>query len=409
MANLPESPTWEAGIYQMETTDPVEGGVSGVTNAPLKQLANRTKYLYDNLNGAASDIAALQSDMTTAQGNISDLQSDLNSTNTYASYVLGAATNRRHCVVTAKHSTGAFARLPNFLDASTVGLTSGTMTLTASVTEPFVAVISGGYDPTGPKLYYFMTDTNMTVSYSGSSDLMLLLKRDSGTGVFSLALEPWVTPEYSFTAPSSPPNGKYWYDLRSDRMFKRVSGSWVQTDAIILAKVIPGDELFDYLVHVGNGPQERFGIGQVPPGTVMSFAGGASSVPDGYLLCDGSAISRTTYSYLYGVLGTIYGSGDGTTTFNLPDLRGEFVRGLDNGRGVDSGRTLGSAQAESVNTAGVQLREASTTWASSGVGVGSSQAYFENSSIASYGSNMTLFGGWETRPRNVALNFIIKF
>lgn len=56
----------------------------------------------------------------------------------------------------------------------------------------------------------------------------------------------------------------------------------------------------------------------VPVGTIIPFAG--NSIPQGYLLCDGSAISRTTYASLFAVIGTIYGSGDGNSTFNLPNL-----------------------------------------------------------------------------------------
>ena len=83
---------------------------------------------------------------------------------------------------------------------------------------------------------------------------------------------------------------------------------------------------------------------KVPSGMVMYFAGAAA--PTGWLACNGSAVSRTTYAELFAAIGTTYGSGNGTTTFNLPDLRGEFVRGLDSGRGIDSGRVLGSLQAE---------------------------------------------------------------
>ena len=74
-----------------------------------------------------------------------------------------------------------------------------------------------------------------------------------------------------------------------------------------------------------------------------------SAIPSGYLECNGQAISRTTYADLFAKIGTTYGTGNGSTTFNLPDLRGEFVRGWDNGRGVDNGRTIGSYQTGSVN------------------------------------------------------------
>jgi microcystin-dependent protein len=64
-----------------------------------------------------------------------------------------------------------------------------------------------------------------------------------------------------------------------------------------------------------------------PPGAIMAFA--ASSAPTGWLVCDGSAVSRTSYAALFAVLSTTWGAGDGSTTFNLPDLRGQFLRGYD--------------------------------------------------------------------------------
>ena len=60
-------------------------------------------------------------------------------------------------------------------------------------------------------------------------------------------------------------------------------------------------------------------------GAVVAFAGSTS--PDGWLLCDGSAVSRTTYAALFAVIGTTYGSGDGSTTFNLPNLTNKFIQG----------------------------------------------------------------------------------
>ncbi len=64
---------------------------------------------------------------------------------------------------------------------------------------------------------------------------------------------------------------------------------------------------------------------QVPRGVVFPFGG--SVAPDGFLICDGSAISRTTYADLFAVIGTIYGNGDGSTTFNLPNLTDKFIQG----------------------------------------------------------------------------------
>ncbi|CAI8813467.1 tail fiber protein [Chryseobacterium sp. IT-36CA2] len=102
--------------------------------------------------------------------------------------------------------------------------------------------------------------------------------------------------------------------------------------------VIPGLYVNDGTKWVNLGTQ---GEG-VPPGSVFYRA--SSTIPTGYLECNGSAVSRTAYADLFSVIGITYGTGDGSTTFNLPDLRGEFIRGWDNTRGIDNGRTLGSWQ-----------------------------------------------------------------
>lgn len=71
-------------------------------------------------------------------------------------------------------------------------------------------------------------------------------------------------------------------------------------------------------------------------------------IPTGYLEANGFAVSRTTYAALFNLIGTLYGNGDGSTTFNLPDTRGMFIRGFDNGRGIDPGRAIGTTQQDSV-------------------------------------------------------------
>jgi microcystin-dependent protein len=70
----------------------------------------------------------------------------------------------------------------------------------------------------------------------------------------------------------------------------------------------------------------------VPPGSVESYAG--SSAPTGWVMCDGSTLSRTNYYYLYSVIGNTYGAGDGVNTFNVPDLRGRKVLGAGQGNGL---------------------------------------------------------------------------
>jgi phage-related tail fiber protein len=81
-------------------------------------------------------------------------------------------------------------------------------------------------------------------------------------------------------------------------------------------------------------PQQRSMTEVQPPGMVQAFA--QSTAPAGWLLCNGAAVNRTTYSDLFAAIGTVYGAGDGSSSFNLPDLRGEFLRGWDASRGVDT-------------------------------------------------------------------------
>ncbi len=81
-------------------------------------------------------------------------------------------------------------------------------------------------------------------------------------------------------------------------------------------------------------------VAQVPVGTVVPFAGTAA--PTGWLLCDGSPVSRTTYSTLYAITGTAYGAGNGISTFNIPDMRGRTAFGRDNMGGTTAGRLTGA-------------------------------------------------------------------
>ena len=87
--------------------------------------------------------------------------------------------------------------------------------------------------------------------------------------------------------------------------------------------------------------------GIIPVGAIVYFAN--SSAPTGYLKANGAALNRTTYSALFAAIGTYYGSGS-STSFNIPDLRGEFIRGWDDSRGVDSGRAIGTFQDQSWKT-----------------------------------------------------------
>lgn len=138
----------------------------------------------------------------------------------------------------------------------------------------------------------------------------------------------------------------------------------------------------------------------VPAGTIITVA--KNTAPSGYLKANGALLSRTTYSDLFAQIGTTFGAGDGSTTFALPDLRGYFPRGWDDGRGIDTGRVFGSNQADEFKS------HYHTETASSFSGAGSGGPAFSavNSSPT---VNTSSVGGTETRPKNIALLYCIKY
>jgi len=144
-----------------------------------------------------------------------------------------------------------------------------------------------------------------------------------------------------------------------------------------------------------------------PPGLVAHFA--SNSAPTGWLKANGAAVSRTAYADLFAAIGTTFGAGDGFNTFNLPDLRGEFVRGWDDGRGADSGRAFGSAQSGAIGSHSHDIpawkaTQPDPTGGPSAVGSDSGGGGSAQADIVTRST-----GGTETRPRNVALLACIKF
>jgi microcystin-dependent protein len=173
-----------------------------------------------------------------------------------------------------------------------------------------------------------------------------------------------------------------------------------------------------------------------PPGTIAAFGG--TVAPTGWALCNGQTLSRTTDAALFGVIGVNYGVGDGATTFNVPNLQGKFLRGVDNAQGNDpnvTGRTAngaglkdapGSTQGDATKAPNTQFITNSTgdhthtmgAFRQSGNGYdsGSARSAWEfwgapNMNTGSSGSHShTISGGDnETRPKNVYVNYIIKY
>lgn len=139
------------------------------------------------------------------------------------------------------------------------------------------------------------------------------------------------------------------------------------------------------------------GIGQV-----AFFA--RSTEPSGWLKANGAAVSRTTYASLFSAIGTTWGVGDGSTTFNVPDLRGEFVRCWDDGKGTDSGRAFASFQ-DSENKS--HSHTVPTNNLSGGTTFGTLSSFDTAVDIADVSTSTV--GAVESRPRNFSLLACIKF
>ncbi|MBW1279273.1 phage tail protein [Escherichia coli] len=156
-------------------------------------------------------------------------------------------------------------------------------------------------------------------------------------------------------------------------------------------------------------------------GMTASFA--MNTPPTGWLAADGSAVSRNIYARLFSRIGTTWGAGDGSTTFNLPDLRGEFVRGIDNGRTADPSRVFGSSQLGTIvggydddlvgQNIGLLIGHGTYNYGSDPVAIGNygvSAVYLTaGTSLATSPVENAPYFYSVTRPRNVAQLYCIKY
>lgn len=194
-------------------------------------------------------------------------------------------------------------------------------------------------------------------------------------------------------APATKP-GPHWYYMITEEIRKVISDSGLipdhatptQLSAAISAMI------------AAQAPQ-------LPAGTILHVS--QATAPTGYLKANGALVSRVTYAALFAAIGITFGAGDGATTFALPDLRGEFVRGLDDGRGVDSGRAFGSAQAGSIESHSHTVTRGQQNATSTGCGIANAVQSGQDTDCGT--APTSAVGGSETRPRNVALLACIKY
>ena len=175
-----------------------------------------------------------------------------------------------------------------------------------------------------------------------------------------------------------------------------------------------------------------------PAGMIMAFAGPAENIPAGWLLCDGSEVNRSTYSNLYNAIGVAWGTGNGSTTFNLPDLRGMFLRGVagsDNtgdpdannrvsryDNGGNTGNNVGSYQGDAVRNitgtmtpvrgeqANPSVHTTSGAFESTNTNVtGGARSESRGASSITFDASRVVPVGSDNRPKNVYVTYIIKY
>ncbi|NNQ43543.1 phage tail protein [Escherichia coli] len=349
MGNLNETEKWEENIYQLETSDPVLGGADGISNRAPRQLANRTKWLKKKTEEAAQSLAEHvrsrnHPDATLTAKGFTQLSSDTNSTSetlaatpkaVKAAYDLAAG----KAPVSHTHPWSQITGVPaaSLTAKGTVQLSSATDS--QSETEAATPkAVKAAYDLAAGKAP--VSHTHPWSQITGVPAASLTAK-----GTVQLSSD---TNSTSETLAATPKAVKAAYDLANgkqpadatltalaglataaDRLpyFTGADRAELATLTAIGRAIIAKGSIKDVLNYLGLGEGSALPVGVPVPWPT-------ATPPAGWLKCDGRAFTKEQYP----VLARVY------PTLRLPDLRGEFIRGWDDGRKVDTGRDLLSRQ-----------------------------------------------------------------
>lgn len=511
MANLTETNRWEAGIYQLETSDPVMGGPNGIDNRAPRELANRTLWLKTELAKAVAQIGANQTEAaqayalktgqitagagltgggtlaanrTISLGQPADLTETSESvavSNTHSHKLPRASSTARGIVRVANTLTGtatddalsaamgkklADEKLGNSGDQT---ITDGTLTVGRANTWNKIIMPSGRGN--------WIFETNPTAAENVADSIRFNFKFEEpgkkvkalrfhtiGTDGETVAYQSWVAAKAAEAAAGKADTKKLTEDDLNSITFPGIYGQRLNVNAtaernyptkkagslLSMPSAYNSDtDIASHQIYIPFDADEIWRRGKdysgnwtawakitvspteltaavessVPSGAVMHFA--MQSAPTGWLKADGSAVSRTQYPALFAAIGTTFGVGDGRTTFNLPDLRGEFVRGWDGGRNIDPGRAFGSAQGDAIRNItgsidtgsnnGHQLFDEATATGALAISrrqwkawTSDTQDGRNNPAAFDFDASRVVPTAPENRPRNIALLACIK-
>ncbi|EFL0496003.1 phage tail protein [Escherichia coli] len=315
MANLPETPQWEEGIYQIEVSDPVLGGPDGISNRQGKQLASRTLYLKQQVEKGGSDLA-------------------------------------KHIAAADPHTQYAPKASPTFTGTPTAPTPANSDNSKKLATTEFVAKALAALAGSAPETL----DTLKELADALGND-----------------------PNFATTV----------LNKLAEKLAKDQNGA-----------DIPDPALFVKNLGLGEGSA-------LPVGVPVPWP--SATPPTGWLKCNGAAFSAEEYPELAKVY----------PTNKLPDLRGEFIRGWDDGRGVDAGRQLLSSQGDAIRNiegfadGGIGMSFDAIRGAFYDAGTRSARMPNNTTTIdktddLGFDASRVVPTANENRPRNIAFNYIVR-
>lgn len=459
MANLKEQEKWEDGVYQIEENDPVLGGENGITNKPIKQLANRTLWLKKTLElfgkkSAPKDLTAESTSTADESGHSHKLPIGSTTQKGIWQATSDTGIDSDGLVLTAKAGkklAQSIAQLQLNVTQNYINNNKKSDAVNSNSSEDVASskAVKTAYDKG------VAANNNAEGRISKSGDRLTGILYSVGISSKHFGYGAYAN-QYTSGAPfmvettGSQDRDTYHPFVKGLVRSKGHYGAGFSFG--YTTKQGAGDGFGRGIIHLieDNGANITWAFEHngdfVSPNDVLSSSGRSinksiqqdevvgevaffarTTPPSGWLKANGAAVSRTTYAALFAAIGTTFGAGDGRTTFNLPDLRGEFLRGLDDGRNIDRGRRLGTAQGDAIRNITGKL---------DGSAMGSGNQVLEGKMIASGAIGTTYQqrqwsgdqGGWgeqsvsfdfdasrvvpvanENRPRNVALLACIKY